>query len=86
MAQATVNVRMDANLKAQFDALCTALGMDMSTAIKLFATTSVREQRIPFALALDPFYGQDNMKRILRAKEQLDSLGGTEHELLEEQE
>ena len=84
MPQTTINVRMDAELKADFDRLCTALGMDMSTAIKLFATTSVREQRIPFSLALDPFYSQSNMDHLLKAKARMEASGGAVHELLED--
>lgn len=84
MSQTTVNVRMDAALKADFDALCAALGMNMSTAITLFATTSVREQRIPFALALDPFYSQTNVEHLMRAKARMEASGGTAHELIED--
>lgn len=50
MAQATFSVRMDENLKVQFDALCTESGMNMSTAINIFAKTVVRERRIPFEI------------------------------------
>ena len=52
MAQTTFSVRMDADLKRDLDALCSALGMSTSTAINIFAKTAVREQKIPFELAL----------------------------------
>ncbi|HIZ23562.1 MAG TPA: type II toxin-antitoxin system RelB/DinJ family antitoxin [Candidatus Blautia faecigallinarum] len=51
MAQATFSVRMDENLKKQFDSLCSDFGMSMSTAINVFARTVVRERRIPFEIA-----------------------------------
>ena len=51
MAQATFSVRMDENLKKQFDNLCTEFGMSMSTAINVFARAVVRERRIPFEIA-----------------------------------
>lgn len=51
MAQATFSVRMDENLKAQFDSLCTEFGMNMSTAINIFARAVVRERRIPFEIS-----------------------------------
>ena len=41
-------IRMDDNLKQQFDRLCTELGLNMSTAFNIFARTMVRQQRIPF--------------------------------------
>ena len=48
MAQATFSVRMDENLKNQFDNLCNEFGMNMSTAINVFARAVVRQRRIPF--------------------------------------
>ena len=50
MAQATFSVRMDENLKDQFDSLCCEFGMNMSTAINIFARTVVRQRKIPFAI------------------------------------
>lgn len=51
MAQATFSVRMDENLKRQFDALCSEFGMNASTAINVFARAVVREKKIPFEIA-----------------------------------
>lgn len=51
MAQATFSVRMDENLKRQFDSLCAAFGMNASTAINVFARAVVRERKIPFEIA-----------------------------------
>ena len=51
MAQATFSVRMDENLKNQFDLLCNEFGMNMSTAINVFARAVVRQRRIPFDIA-----------------------------------
>ena len=48
MSQATFSVRMDDSLKSQFETLCNDFGMNMSTAINVFARTVVRERRIPF--------------------------------------
>lgn len=50
MAQATFSVRMDETLKEQFDQLCTDFGMNMATAINVFARAVVREQKIPFEI------------------------------------
>lgn len=44
---------MDDNLKQQFDWLCSELGLNMTTAINIFAKTMVRQQKIPFEVALD---------------------------------
>ena len=53
MPQTTLNVRIDADLKKQFDSLCSDIGMNMSTAISIFAKKAVRERRIPFELTAD---------------------------------
>ena len=50
-AQSTFSVRMDENLKKQFDSLCSDFGMTASTAINVFARAVVRERRIPFEIS-----------------------------------
>lgn len=50
MAQATFSVRMDEELKRQFDRLCTEFGMTASTAFNVFARAVVRERKIPFEI------------------------------------
>ena len=53
MAQSTFSVRMDENLKRQFDSLCSDFGMTASTAFNIFARTVVRERKIPFEITAD---------------------------------
>ena len=50
MAQATFSIRMDEDLKRQFDALCEEFGMNTTTAFNIFARAVVRERRIPFEI------------------------------------
>ena len=50
MAQATFSIRMDADLKKEFDELCAEFGMSASTAFTIFAKKVVREKRIPFEI------------------------------------
>ena len=50
MAQATFSIRMDEGLKREFDDLCTAFGMNATTAFNVFARAVVRERRIPFSI------------------------------------
>ena len=51
MAQTNINIRMDENLKKEFDSLCHDFGLTMTTAFTVFAKTVVRRQRIPFEIA-----------------------------------
>ena len=73
MAQTTLSVRMDADVKSQLDALCADVGMSTSTAINMFAKAFIRERRLPFDLvASDPFYSGSNMKHLQRSIQQLE--------------
>ena len=63
MAQVNVNIRMDEDLKKQFDSFCYDIGMNMTTAFCVFARKAVRERRIPFEVSADPFYSDENMKK-----------------------
>lgn len=54
IAQTTnVNIRMDADLKRQFEMFCSDVGMTMTTAFNVFAKKAVRENRIPFEISGD---------------------------------
>ena len=50
MAQTNVSIRMDENLKKQFDEFCDDMGLTMSAAFTIFAKKAVREYRIPFEI------------------------------------
>ena len=52
MAQTNINIRIDENLKKQFDELCEELGLTMSSAINMFAKAMIRNQGIPFEISL----------------------------------
>ena len=51
MTTTNVNIRMDTDLKKQFEAFCTDMGMTMTTAFNVFAKKAVREYRIPFEIS-----------------------------------
>lgn len=53
MAQTNINIRMDENLKKDFDTLCGDLGLTMTAAFNVFAKTMVRQQRIPFEISMN---------------------------------
>ena len=56
MAQTSINIRTDENLKKQFDAVCNELGLNLSSAINIFMRTVVREREIPFAITAAPSF------------------------------
>lgn len=81
MSQTTVNVRMDEDLKKDFDGVCNELGLTMSTAIIMLAKKMTREKRIPFEVSVDPFYSEENMSRLRKSIAQMERSGGTVHEV-----
>lgn len=84
MAQTTVSVRMDNNLKKDFNNVCNDLGLSMTTAITMLAKKMTREKRLPFEVSVDPFYREQNMAELKRRIESVEN--GTskliEHELI----
>ena len=87
MAQATLSMRVDDNLKKNFDMICDDFGFTSTAAITVFMKTVVRERRIPFEVSAgDPFYDEKNIRNL--EKKMADYKAGTlkfaEHELIED--
>ena len=53
MAQVSMTVRMDSQLKKQFNELCNEIGMSANTAINVFVKAAVRTRSIPFKIDLN---------------------------------
>lgn len=81
MVQATISIRIDPNLKNEFDEVCTELGVTMSTAVIMLAKKMTREKRIPFDVSVDPFYSEENRQRLRESMRQMETTGGTIHEV-----
>lgn len=81
MAQTTLSVRTDDSLKSDFDKVCNELGLSMTTAITMLAKKMTREKRLPFEVSVDPFYSEENLARLRRSIAQMESTGGTVHEV-----
>lgn len=50
MAQSALTIRLDSDLKMQFDSLCEEFGMSTNTAFNIYVRQVVRSRRIPFAI------------------------------------
>ena len=50
MAQVSMTVRMDSQLKQMFDSLCAQFGMSANTAMNIFANAVVQRRCIPFEI------------------------------------
>lgn len=83
MATVSITIRMDEDLKKQAETLFDELGMNMTTAFTVFAKAAVRQQKIPFELAADPFHSKANQARLRQAAKDMDAGKWTENELIE---
>ena len=85
MALATLTARVDEKDKIGFNAFCSDVGLNTSTAINLFVKAVLRENRIPFEIATpsDPFFSEANMAYVKKSVQELKSGKGTAHELIE---
>lgn len=82
---AQISLRVDDDVKYDAERILDDIGISMSTAINVFLKTVIRENRIPFELAADPFYSKENMAELERRVEDLRSGKSTlkEHKLIE---
>ena len=73
MAQSAVTVRIDSDLKTQFDALCEQFGMSANTAFNIFVKAVIRSRSILFAIkspsALDLFMQQRSVAELSKEPE-----------------
>lgn len=85
MPQTNINIRMDEDLKKNFDEICTELGLNMTTAVNVFARAVVRKHGIPFELTVndDSFYSETNLARLRKSIARLNAGKGTIHDLIE---
>ncbi len=82
MAQTSINIRMDSELKNAFEGFCKDVGMTMTTAICVFAKKVVKENKIPFEIngsepdESESFYYEPNEETIAAIKETEDIIAG----------
>ena len=50
MSQSALNIRLDSDLKLQFDSLCEEFGMSTNTAFNIYVRQVVRNRCIPFTI------------------------------------
>jgi len=69
MAQTTLNVRMDEDIKREFDSFCAKVGLNASVAVNMFARAVLRARKIPFEITdeSDPFYSESNMAHLAKS-------------------
>ena len=85
MPQTTFSVRMDSEIKEQFDEFCSQVGINTTVAFNMFARAVLREKRLPFEITTeaDPFYSESHLAHLRRGVVALNSGKGIERDLLE---
>ena len=68
MPTASLNIRIDSNVKKQAQELFNALGMDMTTAINVFLRKAIQRQGMPFDVTLDARPTREVMDDIAQRK------------------
>ena len=90
-ATKTLNLRVDAELKAQAEHIFSELGLPTSTAITMFLKAVVRYGGLPFETRLhtdvknssdDPFWNEVNQRHLLASIRELDAGHGEEQKTL----
>lgn len=79
MPTASIQLRVDSDLRNNAQAVCSNLGMDLTTAIRVFLNQLVIDNAFPFQPKADPFFSPSNMKHLKRLHD--DYLAGRDTEL-----
>lgn len=67
MANSLIQLRIDEKLKTEATNIYERLGLDLSTAIRIFLTRSVEEKGIPFSMKIKPeSYKAEDAVRAMR--------------------
>jgi len=73
MAMSTVTVRVDEETKRKAADIFAGLGLDVSTAVRMFLKQTVNRGEMPMNLkAPDPFYSEENMAELRKRARELD--------------
>ena len=73
MSTSNINIRIEESTKRDLESVCKELGLSVTTAFTIFAKKMCRERRIPFDVAIDPFYSTENLDHLRRSVSELDS-------------
>lgn len=73
---ATMQIRVDDTLRDKAALVAQGMGIDLSSAIRMFLAQMVKENGLPFRPSNDPFYSSGNQDALRRSIAQIE-LGNT---------
>lgn len=81
---ASLQIRIDEGLRNQAQVVAQGMGLDLSSAIRMFLTQMVRENGLPFQPKADPFYCARNQAHLAAVVDDLNNgRNCSSHELIE---
>jgi DNA-damage-inducible protein J len=81
MPTKTISIRIDETTKAQMDSFCADVGLNTSTAFKMFAKNVVKNRRLPFDVEADYVLSENEL--LERYEDMKAGRNSHEHELIE---
>ena len=84
MKTAVIQTRVDIGLKQDADDFFESIGMDTTTAIRIFLKQALIQRKIPFEIIQDnSFYSEKTMNALEHSKNQMENGQHSIHELVE---
>lgn len=71
MSMSTINIRIDEDLKNKSEMVLEDMGLNMTTAFKIFLKEVIRSNSIPFRIKSDLFYSESNQNTLKQSIKQL---------------
>ena len=80
---ATMSIRTNDKRKQSFEGFCESIGITVTSAVNMFITACLRENKIPFEIKADPFWSEENQTRLRESIKQIEDGQFSEHDLIE---
>ncbi|WP_303963855.1 type II toxin-antitoxin system RelB/DinJ family antitoxin [Succinatimonas hippei] len=81
-----LQIRVDSTLRNEAQTVLAGMGMDVSTAVRIFLRQVVTDRSLPFRPSLDPFYNPANVAHLRKVLDDVrDGRGIEEHALIGEE-
>ncbi len=80
---ATMSIRTNDERKNSFEGFCESIGITVTSAVNMFITACLRENKIPFEIKADPFWSEENQARLRESIKQIEDGKFSEHDLIE---
>lgn len=73
MSMSTINIRIDEDLKNKSEIILEDMGLNITTAFKIFLKEVIRSNAIPFRIQADPFYSKSNLEALDKSIKQIEN-------------